>query len=115
MTPFSSGLRRTTIVRGCFWDGTQNKRGGITVATALVLLVWIPVTTWYLWCNIRYRRAKGMSAIGLRVTSQSLAATFRRQPDPNLESLRRRLLLAGVLFYVCVFFGVVIWWALPAR
>jgi hypothetical protein len=74
----------------------------------------VPLLIWFYLCTIRYRAARGKSFLE-RGDRESFSATFRRQADSHLESLRRRVWVATGLWFAYMVFGARFWAALVGQ
>ena len=84
------------------------------VAMTLWALGLVPLLILFVFCTIRYRAARGKSILE-RSDGESFSATFRRQTDSHLESLRRRVWVAAGLWFAYMVFGARFWSALVGQ
>lgn len=91
------------------------------MAIALWTLGAVPFLIWFGWCTIRYRSARGRPMVVSPMEmfgddlAEKMSATFRRQTEPRLESLRRRVWVAFGLCFAYMVFGASFWSALVGR
>jgi hypothetical protein len=88
---------------------------------ALWTLGAVPFLVWFLWCTVRYRSARGRPMVVSPSEmfgddlAEEMSANLRRQHEPRLESLRRRVWVALGLWFAYIVFGASFWSALVGR